>query len=534
MRALVVTAAAVAVPVLWEAELVGGGKYDQRIDRWTVWVTPLEDELFVREHVDIEYGHDGDGYITRTISNSLGVPARAEGFPWAMVDNGDGTAAIVFTSLPIDDRGAVSVVRAGEGDARSSPRTEPLHFWLPTVLEAGTSFEYEIIGRRPLDAHDITVSLRDVDLSGQFCRLASGGSCEFTRVDHHYELHLSSLAADDALTIGGTVTALTETDDVYPDSTNPTPREPMEALSRWTLAGVLALVGVSVGRGFGIRRVANERERRRLAAMAMPVDEQHPVERPSELPAIEPWMATALWEEQLDLRSVRSWLAQQVAADVLRVEGENSSRLAMGERFDDVNDLGMARELQRLMGPGGIAPMAPNLRIDRMLMIAGHRQREALQSQLWWRRFGPGAGHWFSWQLLAFLIGWAGVMAALVRTGWSLSWPVTFVLLVLVPATGAAAAVIFTAPKPTPIGNEAAAELIRVRAFFHAVTVPDVDQLWHDGQLTEFCVWAVAMGAADRWYDTVKASAIPLDERFALTASLALGRTSGSWILTSA
>lgn len=534
VRALVVTAATVAVPVLWEADLVGGGRYDQRIDRWTVWVTPLEDELTVGEDVDIEYGHDGDGYITRTISNSLGVPTRAEGFPWWMVDNGDGTAAIVLTPLSIDDRGAVSVVRVGEGDAQASPRTEPLRFWLPTVLEAGTSFEYEIIGRRSLDAHDVTVFLRDADLSGQFCRLASGGSCEFTRVDHHYELHLPSLAADDALTIGGTVTALTETDDVHPDIASPTPREPMEVQLRWTLAGVVALIGVSVGWGFGIGRVTNERDRRRLAAMATPVDEQHPVERPSELPAIEPWMAAALWEEQLDLRTVRTWLAQQVAADVLRVESENNSRLAIGERFDDVDDLGMAGELQRLMGPGGIAPMAPSMRIERMLRIAGHRQRAALQSQPWWRRFGPGAGHWFSWQLLAFLLGWAGVIAALISTGWSHSWPVTIALLVLVPGTAAVAARSFTAPKSTALGNETAAELIRVRAFFHAVTVPDVEELWRDGRLTEFCVWAVAMGAADRWYDTVKASDIPRDEKFPLTAPLALGRTSGSWILTSA
>ncbi len=57
---------------------------------------------------------------------------------------------------------------------------------------------------------------------------------------------------------------------------------------------------------------------------------------------------------------------------------------------------------------------------------------------------------------------------------------------------------------------------------------------WRDGRLTEFCVWAVAMGAADHWYDTVKVSGIPREEVFALTAPLALGRTSGSWILTPA
>lgn len=528
VRALVVTAATIAVPLLWEAELVGGGKHDPQITNRTVRVTPTAAEVEVADLMTVEFGDDADRReLPRVISNALGVPTRARGYPSVF----DG--AFQLSELPIDDQGESSVVTL-RGNGPGTPVSPLLVFTLPAAPEVGDTFEYQVISSGgALDAHDVTVYVQGVDLAGPTCRRTSGESCELTRVGEHYEAHLSSLAADDALTIGGTITSMFEATEqlAFPDDAEP--RVPMEAQSRWTFATFLSLLGVAVGSVAGAGHVTNRRSRRRLASMAVPVDEQHPAERPSELPPIEPWMATALWEEQLDLRTLRSWLAQQVAADVLRVDSENNSRLAGGERIADA-DLGMAGELHRLMGPDGIAPMAPSLRIERMLRAAGHRQRAALQSQLWWRRFGPGAGHWFSLQLATFLVGWAGIIVALIETRWSHSWPVTIALLVLVPGTVAVAARSFTAPKPTPLGSETAAELIRVRAFFHAVTVPDVEQLWRDGRLTEFCVWAVAMGAADRWYLMAKASDIPDDERFALTAPLALGRTSGSWILTAA
>lgn len=436
-----------------------------------------------------------------------------------------------FTSFPLEQREESTVAHLGvDGVVRGSPTTQILRYNLPTEPVPGWSFDYEIIGGgRSLDVDDLAVYVVGLELTNPTCRLGSRKPCDVTKVNNHYELHVESFDANDSLTIAGTLDRVIASVDDVTDLEFVESRRQVADASVWWGALSVSLLALLIGRSVarGVRKVRRDARRRALAG------ESTSDEAPAHLPAIEPWMATALWHERVDLRSVRTWLAQQVAADVLRVEGENNSRLARGDRLA-LADLDMADEFERLVGPDGVAPIAPSSRISRMLRRAARRQRAALPVSRWWSQFGPGSGHWFSWQLFAVLLAWAGTIALLIVGDVARSWVVMIALLIAVPASVAAATNWWLAPRPTPDGDKAAGELLPLHAFFHAVSVPDVEQLWRDGRLTEFCVWAVAMGAADHWYEVVRASGIPRDERFPLTAPLALGRTSGSWALTSA
>ncbi|MEQ1703281.1 MAG: hypothetical protein ABMA25_24505, partial [Ilumatobacteraceae bacterium] len=499
---------------------------------WQIRVAPSEVGLFVSELIEVDFGTEGHGRLERPISNALGAPVDVRGFPWYFgSDNGDGTVEVLLSSFPVEDRGTATVANMGgdDGVVHGSPTTEILMYDLPVDPE-GLSFDYEIIGGgRSLDVDEVTVYLVGLELSDASCRRASGKPCEVAKVANHYEFYVTSFDADDSLTIAGTVDKVLATTDDVMDLEFAESRQPMSNVARWAIGLSVSLLAALIGGGIarGIRTTRRDRRRRALAG------EPTPDGAAIELPSFEPWLATALWHERVDLRSVRSWLAQQVAEDVLRVEGENSSQFARGDRLP-LAGLGMAEEFERLVGPDGVAPAAPSGRISRMIRHAARRQRAAVPTSRWWLRFGPGSAEWCSAPLLGWLLAWTVVIVALVLTGWARSWPVTIALLALVPLTVTAAAVWYLAPLPTAEGDEAAGSLVRLRDSLHAVTPRQLERLADEGRLTECCVWAVAMGAADHWYDTVRASNIPRSQAFLLTAPLALGRTSGSWILTAA
>lgn len=531
VRAVVMVAATVAVPILWVADEVGGGLHHAQINSWQIRVAPSDVGLFISEWIELDFGTEGHGRLERSISNGLGAPTEVRGLPWYLGDDGNGDLTLLYSAFRLEARGTSTVAHLGGEDevVHGSPTNVMLLYDVPADPE-GLSFDYEIIGGgRSLDANEVTVNVVGLQLSETSCRRASGKRCEVTKVANHFEIHLTAFDADDSLTIAGTVDKVFATADDVVDLEFVESRHPVSDATRWWAGLPVSFLAFVSGRGIarGVWRTRRDARRRALAGESLEAG------APAELPTIEPWMATTLWHERSDLRSVRTWLAQQVADDVLRVEGENNSRFARGDRLA-LADLGMAEEFERLVGPDGVAPVAPSARVSRMLRRVARRQRAALPVTRWWSRFGPGAGHWFSRQLLGVVLAWAAAIALLIAIGWSHAWSVTVLLLVGVPASVAAAASWWLAPVPTSEADETAGALLPLRTFLDGVTTSDVEQLWRDGRLTEFCVWAVAMGAADHWYETVRVSGVPAAERLALTAPLALGRTSGSWILTAA
>lgn len=143
IKTVVMAAAAVAVPLLWRADVVGGGRYDAQVNSWEITVAPSEAGLYVSEWIELDFGTEGQGRLERPINNALGAPAEVRGFPWYLGADGAGETTLLFSSFRLEDRGTSTVAHLGGQDevVSGSPTNVVLMYDLPTDPE-GLSFDY--------------------------------------------------------------------------------------------------------------------------------------------------------------------------------------------------------------------------------------------------------------------------------------------------------------------------------------------------------------------------------------------------------
>ena len=529
-------AGAVVVPLLWSMGFAGGGKYDEHVASWRIRFMPTENGVGVYESIEMDFGNDRRTGIDRSISNSLGAPALVSGLPFSdspgEVPLPGSTMTLTYAEQAIRTRGDATVARLEAGGGQLADVHQLIALYaLPTALGPGDTFEYELIGPdRSVDATDVTVYVDRVELDSPMCRRRSRVPCELQRTAEGYEIHLASLPADDALTIGGTITGV---------------RPPADRLlslqadirGRPALGWILWLL--PIGAAVAGWHLSLSRWRRRSAAkwraVAPPVVDANGEPLPAlvALSSLSPWEGSALLHHEVGLSSAAAWFAEQVAAGVLTVDTVNSVAVfRRGPSFDDA-DLGMRDELARLFGRKADIRLEPYQRpMKRVVGVVRHRQASALQVHPWWRRFAPGGRDWFSPQVVGVLVGWALVLAALVVTHWSYSWPVAFALLVLVPASVNAAVAWWMAPQLGAEGEEAVAALAPLQQMLRRADTSHVEAAHRAGLLPEYGAWAVALGASNRWLAAVRAADIPADAVDAALAPLEMGRNGGPWSIS--
>jgi len=534
-RRCVILAGVLTVPILWGLDKVGGGRYEEHVAGWEIGIEGSEHGILLQESIDVDFASEHRAGIDRSISNALGAPTKVFGFPYTVTPSGKGLRYdLSLAEQAIAHTGAVTVARLrGKTDRLSGRQPLIAAYELPTSLSVGTTFQYEVIGAdRNVDARNIRVNLASVELSQPTCHRLSGRPCTLVAVEGVYQVRLSSLPADDSLTIGGTVTGVTET---RAGRLSFVTHEPESARDLQTLGQFMlllspagALIGVELARSRRSRRLD-----RRWAAIAAAKDSEPEPESMSDvevpLPPMEPWMGAALLRQRLDDRAAAAWYAQQLAAGVITIEGEYPGIFRRGPHFDEVG-LGMLPAFERMITVNGAAPASPYQKpVARATRKLVRHQRFELQSRSWWGRFGPGGRDWFSGEVACVAALWAAVLVGLVLSRWSYAWRVSVPLVVVLPATVAAAAVWFMSPRTSLEGDEAAAGLFPLRTYLRDANTADVEAVWRAGQLPAYCAWAVALGTADRWHRVIGMSEISADEARELATLLTLGRNGGVW-----
>ncbi|MEQ1703183.1 MAG: hypothetical protein ABMA25_24015 [Ilumatobacteraceae bacterium] len=535
VRVVCAIAGTAAVPALWWMGLVGGGKYDEHVANWNIQVVPTEHWVLVVESIEMDFGNEARTGIDREISNQLGTPTAVYGLPFSSTIEPDGRMLSHYEEVPIRTAGGVTIARLEDG---GGPLTK-LHtliasYALPTVLQVGDSFEYELIAPgRSVDANDVTVVIYGVELDAPTCHRRSNAQCQLQRTEEGFAVRLASLPADDSLTIGGTITA----------TTPPADRSiSLQSDQRSTVRGVRwALWGLTVPAAIAGWNIPLSRWRRRnKARWAAPAEpaldavtgEPSNVGSLPQVPSIAPWEGAALFHHEVGLPVAAAWFAQQVADDVLTAGfARKRLRFHRGPNIEDA-DLGMADELRRMFGRHDDLELDPYERsVKRVVTKVRTRQASSLQVRAWWRRFSPGGREWFSREALAVLAAWALVISALIATRWSYSWPVAIALLLVVPASTNAAIAWWMAPQLSVEGEDAVAAVAPLQQLLQRADSSHVEAAHEAGLLPQYSAWAVALGAANRWREAILAADLPDDAAAAALRPLEMGSNGGPWSL---
>lgn len=525
-----------AVPVLWWMGLVGGGKYDEHVANWTIEVTPRDTAVRVAESIEMDFGNEERTGIDRVISNELGAPPSVYGLPYSVGPiEEDLTAELTYTEQRTSDRGDHTVARlSGYRDRLRGIQRLVAFYDLPSVIAVGERFEYELIGAdRSVDANNVVVYVDGVELESPSCRRRSQQPCELRQTSEGYEVRLTSLPADDSLTVGGTITRRTEGTGHFL-ALQSDPRLQVKGV-RWLLWG-LAVPAAIAGWNIPLSRWRRRNKARwestaKPALAAITAEPSNDVSLPH-LPPIAPWEGAAVFHHDVGLPVAAAWFAQQVADDVLTAGSAGEGlRFRRGPSIGNA-DLGMADELRRMFGRHEDLQLDPHeRRTKRAVRKLRRRQASSLQEHRWWRRFSPGGHEWFSREVLAVFAGWAVVIAALIATNWSYSWPVAIALLILVPASTNAAVAWWMAPQLGLEGEATVAVLAPLQQMLRRADTSHVEAAHRAGLLPQYSAWAVAFNAANRWREAVRAADLPAEAVASALAPLEMGRNGGPWSL---
>lgn len=542
VRVCCAAAGALLVPLLWSMGLVGGGKYDERVARWTIDITAYDDHLLVRDHITMDFGNEYGSSLDRVIDHGLGAPEEVFGYPQYISPDqplpGPGsTVSMSLSEQPVErsDRSTLAHLQTEFGRRATGVQSVIAAYGLPDKPELGEHFDYELINAgRSVGANDVYVYLDGMTLESLTCRRGSGTACELQATDGYYVVEIASLPADDSLTIGGTVTGWSEpVDHPYPERVEP--RVAPRGMGWLTL--VLSIPAAIAGwhiplvrwRRRNAARWASAATPGLAAITGEPTDERVLVP----LPAIAPWEGAALFRQELGLTAPAAWFAQQLAAGVLTVDTvDKTPRFRRGPNFDDV-DLGLHEPLHRMLGRKDGVQLDPYDRaVKRVIGRVSRGQASSLSARSWWRRFAPSGHGWFSPEVAVVMVAWAAVLVGLIVTRWSYSWPVAFALVVVVPASINAAVSWFMSPELSVEGEDVVATLAPLQQMLRRADTSHVEAAHRAGLLPEYGVWAVAFGAPNRWRAAVRAAALPDETTAAALAPLEMGRSGGPWSIT--
>ena len=537
----VVVAAVAGTSLLAGLGVIGGGVHPERFDAKLVVVRSDGDGLRINEYVDIDFGNEDRHGYERLVPNDFGTPTDVTA-----------TSPDANDSVTVDDFGDYTRIRIGTVDETfDGQHRYELEYVLPAARFDDLGLRVDIVsppgGVYPGDNETgrFEVIVNGLDLDDTFCdvgQLEAEGGCEL--IPHPdapglYRAVIEPLAANDGLTVGGTIVGRTEPGIA---SAPPIPERRSatnSGLIALGMAGLGALGAVPVYR-WARRKGSNEVFAGGVADAAygsLPapradgtIEPPPPVRFVTDADmdelatiefvppkGIEPWEAQVLLRERVDDTTVEAWfsgLSGREAIDLDEDDDELVIRSGANRGEIDHVDTALLDPIFAISDPyvtgkydKRFASAWQNVHTDQVKRIA---------SSGWWRHMPPGAG--FSPKasgspfglivLAGFMFVWFGsAIGAFV--GLLKSWPLAIAVGLIFPAGVAYVMYRALLPSRSVQGSALALRTESFRRFLHASEGRHVEWAWSKGLLREYSVWAVALGEADAWSKALAGANVP-------------------------
>ncbi|MGH9133463.1 MAG: DUF2207 domain-containing protein [Ilumatobacteraceae bacterium] len=540
-RHLVVLLVIAACAALAALGIIGGR--GERFDSKQVTVQPVgRDGVRIREVVDQDFGSRRKHGYERTIPNDFGEPT-------------DITASSPDASADVHviDEGSETVIRLGDPDTTvRGQHRYVLSYTLPDARLSSGELALDIIGTdESLETGRFEVVVIGMELTGTTCNVGDegeSGGCELERDGDVYRTVISPLEPGDGITIGGSITTLTE---------SAAPQVPDLPERRTDHSGTVAMVMIPLGLASAGAVFTWARRRGRNVVFSGGAADAAYGELPDpsvgdtalgagttlvaddqmdELATIEfvppkgiaPWEGSVLLSERISNDTVSAWFSGLVSREAITLEKDDDDLVLIpGPRRGEL-DPDEATHVDAIFRGRDRVELG---KYDKKFATAWTNVRKELAGSIgksgWWRHLPPGAA-----TQIRSVRSMGIVIAVLVLFVFGIG---SFITALLGVFNGIALAVVFGIVVPAVVAYFMYRTLLRVRSatgsaltlraesfrrFLEASEGNHVDWAWKHGLLREYSAWAVALGAADAWNKALGRSSVPPAEAAAMTHPL--------------
>lgn len=531
-RHLVVGLSALVAPALVAVGLLGGGVHDERYEAKQIVVMPAGDDgVRIIEIVDDDFGTTERHGYQRIIPNDFGTPqdivARA---PHATDD------------LDVSNNGIETRIRIGDADITyTGQHRYELEYTLPNAQISTGQLALDLSDNlTDLETGRFEIVVTGFELTDPLCNtgdFGDVGGCELVRDGDVYRAVIEPLGPHKYVTIGGTITGITEPAEV---SAPALPKRRPDNSTQWAL-GLGALGALAAGIGFTTaRRLGRNEVAGATAADAAFAGGSARLVSDSELEdmattefeaprGIRPWQGNMLLRERIGSETVSAWFSDLIAQEFLILSGDSPQVLSRGPKADEapvdvLDDINQLFDSQAELTLGKYQPKLGSL-WNRVLK---DQKKQAAESG-WWTKFPPGTLATFpKWMGVLVLLA-SGVVAVCVWQQWLRAWPIAIITAFAIPAVVAGKAYRPLLPVRSAEGSALALRAESFRRFLKASEGKHVDWAWKHNLLREYSAWAVALGAADAWGRAIASSTVPPQQAALHSMPLILYTNSGAW-----
>lgn len=522
-----------AAPGLVAVGLLGGGIYDERYEAKQIVVMPVGDDgVRITEIVDDDFGTTERHGYERLIPNDFGQPqdivVRA---PHAEDDVYVTSIGDYQTRIRIGDPNITYI-----GQHRYE-----LTYTLPNARISSGQLALDLSdGETDLETGRFEIVVTGFELTDPLCNTGAYGDvggCELVRDGDVYRAVIEPLGPHQYVTIGGTITGLTEPVEVAAPAL---PKRRPDNSTAWAI-GLGALGALAAGGGFTMaRRLGrNEVAGSNAADAAYAAGSAHLVSD-AELEAmattefeaprgIRPWQGNMLLTEKVGTDTVSAWFSDMIAKEYLTLSGDSPQVLSRGPKADDAppelhDDITKLFEVKGELEMGKYQPKLGSL-WNRVLK---DQQKEATASG-WWTKFPPGTRPMFPKWIGVLVLFASGVVAISAWQQWLRAWPIAILAAFAIPAAFAGIAYRPLLPVRSAEGSALALRAESFRRFLEASEGKHVDWAWKHDLLREYSAWAVALGAADAWGRAIAGSTVPPQQAALQSMPLIVHTNRGEW-----
>jgi hypothetical protein len=535
---------------------IGHPTFPEVFDAKQVTVWPIGgDAVRVREVVDEDFGStDKHGYF-RNIPNDFGIPTDV------FASSPDASAEIhVTTSGPFGtttrdgrpDRGT-TVIRLGDaGTTIDGQHRYVLEYTLREANLSSGKLALDIIGTdETLSTKHFEVLLVGFTLNGATCSVGNfgvTGHCTLTESGGVLRAGFDPLDEFQGITVGGTIVSAPAFDEQHLPPAPPVP--PRRTERNWPLAlgaaaaGLLAAaMTILLMRRAGRDEVADGGAVE--AAFARPprgvppptadgagpppaigthlVSDDQLIEMATiefaPPPGLEPWEGAALLTERVGTSTTEAWFAGLVARDALDLDKGDDDHLVLsrGPKFDRAGDAdrGLVETMLGSRTSLALGTYDSNL-AEGWRLVAG-RQRAELVGSGWWRKLPASLRGVRPIDLLPVPVFVGAVI--LFAASFGREGSPTSVLAACTVGLGGAVGLLAALlayrrllSSRSAAGSALALRTESFRRFLAASEAKHVDWAWQHGMLREYTAWAMALGEAKAWGNSISTSTVPPNE----------------------
>ena len=531
-RHLAVGVSAFAAPGLVAVGLLGGGIHDERYEAKQIVVTPIgADGVRITEIVDNDFGTTERHGYQRLIPNDFGDPQDVVA-----------TAPYSADDLSVSNEGFNTRIRIGDANiTHTGQHRYVLSYTLPNARISSGQLALDISDdQTELETGRLEIVVTGFELTNPLCNtgdFGDVGGCELVRDGDIYRVVIEPLRPHTYVTIGGTITAITEPVTVVAPAL---PERRKDNSTQWAL-GLGALGALAAGGGFLTARRLGRNE----VAGASPADaafaagSAHLVADADlddmattefEAPrGIRPWQGNMLLTERVGPDSVSAWFSDMIAQEYLALAGTSPQVLTRGPKADDAppafkDDIAKLFDVDGQLEMGKYQPKLGSL-WNRVLSD----QKKAATDSGWWKKFPPGTLAKFPTWIGVLVLLASGIVAVSVWQQWLRAWPIAILAAFAIPAAVAVNMYRPLLPVRSAEGSALALRAESFRRFLEASEGKHVDWAWKNGLLREYSAWAVALGAADAWGRAIASSTVPPQQASLYAMPLAVHTYRGDW-----